>query len=203
MRRGDEAHRFVGGLKWSASPGRRRRGRACLLTGQCQYRASRRNRRTIVRRRAPVRHRDVPRVATCQGRVRLQRELLLRMLEEMDGVASAKSLLAKSTLSSGYTELWLRGRLDITVEGRVQQALPRPIQRTRPCYRSAKANQVRLDPSQCEQRRGLRKRAASIRQRRTMDSTPARRPPTGCQSSTVRRGDPHRSQTPTPQFVFV
>lgn len=40
----------------------------------------------------------------------------LRMLEEMGGVATAKSLLAKSTLSSGYTELWLRGRLDITVE---------------------------------------------------------------------------------------
>ena len=40
----------------------------------------------------------------------------LRMLEAMGGVATAKSLLAKSTLSSGYTELWLRGRLDITVE---------------------------------------------------------------------------------------
>lgn len=40
----------------------------------------------------------------------------LRMLEEMGGVATAKSLLTKTTLSSGYTELWLRGRLDITVE---------------------------------------------------------------------------------------
>ena len=40
----------------------------------------------------------------------------LRMLEEMGGVATARSLLAKSALSSGYTELWLRGRLDITVE---------------------------------------------------------------------------------------
>ena len=40
----------------------------------------------------------------------------LRMLEEMGAVATAKSLLAKSTLSSGYTELWLLGRLDITVE---------------------------------------------------------------------------------------
>lgn len=40
----------------------------------------------------------------------------LRMLDEMGGVATAKSLLAKNTLSSGYTELWLRGRLDIRVE---------------------------------------------------------------------------------------
>ena len=39
-----------------------------------------------------------------------------QMLEERGGLATAKALLAKNTLSSGYTELWMRRRLDITVE---------------------------------------------------------------------------------------
>jgi 3-hydroxyacyl-CoA dehydrogenase len=39
-----------------------------------------------------------------------------RMLSEKRGLATAKQLINDSTVSQGYTALWERGRLDLTVE---------------------------------------------------------------------------------------
>ncbi|QIK95575.1 hypothetical protein G7076_02955 [Sphingomonas sp. HDW15A] len=39
-----------------------------------------------------------------------------RMLCEKGGLATAKQLLNDATVSQGYTALWERGRLDLTVE---------------------------------------------------------------------------------------
>jgi hypothetical protein len=43
----------------------------------------------------------------------------LHMLEEHGGVQTAHILLASTTPSDGYTALWERGRLDLTVEALV------------------------------------------------------------------------------------
>jgi hypothetical protein len=42
--------------------------------------------------------------------------LFLRMLEEHRGLQTARILLHKEKVSDGYTALYLRGRLDLTVE---------------------------------------------------------------------------------------
>jgi len=43
----------------------------------------------------------------------------LRMLEEMDGVEAAKTLLHTNTPSDGFTTLWEKKRLDLSVEHHV------------------------------------------------------------------------------------
>ncbi len=43
----------------------------------------------------------------------------LNMVSESGGLVAAKRLLAKSELSDGFTELYLKGRLDLTVEAQV------------------------------------------------------------------------------------
>ena len=90
---------------------------------------------------------NVPRTSATTTRV-----TFLRMLEEMGGVATARSLLAKSTLSSGYTELWLLGRLDITVEcvvlGKAFRSLFNEQDLATARRRLIESN---FDPSQCEQ----------------------------------------------------
>ena len=40
----------------------------------------------------------------------------LRMLHEHGGLGTARLLINASTVSEGYTALWMRGRLDLTVE---------------------------------------------------------------------------------------
>jgi hypothetical protein len=40
----------------------------------------------------------------------------LRMVNEHGGVSTARLLLGTSSVSEGYTALWERGRLDLTVE---------------------------------------------------------------------------------------
>ena len=76
----------------------------------------------------------------------------LGMLEEMGGVATAKSLLAKSTLSSGYTELWLRGRLDITVECVVlSKAFRSLFSEQELATARRRLIESNFDPSECEQ----------------------------------------------------
>jgi hypothetical protein len=40
----------------------------------------------------------------------------LQMVSNSGGVQAAKTLLASDAPSDGYTELWKRGRLDLTVE---------------------------------------------------------------------------------------
>src|SRR5271154_5826670 len=42
--------------------------------------------------------------------------LFLRMLEEHRGLQTARILLRKEKVSDGYTALYIRGRLDLTVE---------------------------------------------------------------------------------------
>lgn len=43
----------------------------------------------------------------------------LQMVDEMGGLEAARRLLAKSDVSDGLTELYLRNRLDLTVEAHV------------------------------------------------------------------------------------
>ncbi len=45
----------------------------------------------------------------------------LHMVGEQGGLAAAQSLIASHAVSDGYTELYLRGRLDLTVEALVIQ----------------------------------------------------------------------------------
>jgi hypothetical protein len=45
----------------------------------------------------------------------------LRMLSELGGLETARNLLHKSSVSEGFTHLWERGRLDLTVEAAVLQ----------------------------------------------------------------------------------
>ena len=40
----------------------------------------------------------------------------LRMVSEIGGLQTAKSLINSTTVSSGYTALWERGRSDLSVE---------------------------------------------------------------------------------------
>ena len=42
--------------------------------------------------------------------------VFLRMVSENGGLQAAKSLINSTTVSSGYTALWERGRLDLSVE---------------------------------------------------------------------------------------
>ncbi|RBQ21270.1 hypothetical protein DP939_00640 [Spongiactinospora rosea] len=46
----------------------------------------------------------------------------LQMLSEHGGVATAKQLVWADTPSDGFTTLWTRGRLDLTVEAHMVQA---------------------------------------------------------------------------------
>jgi len=39
-----------------------------------------------------------------------------KMLDDLGGLGTAQELLAKNKTSSGFTELWKLGRLDLTVE---------------------------------------------------------------------------------------
>ena len=45
----------------------------------------------------------------------------LQMLHEYRGLETARRLLHSSTVSEGYTALWERGRLDLTVEALILQ----------------------------------------------------------------------------------
>jgi len=45
--------------------------------------------------------------------------IFFRMLTEKGGIATAKQLINATTVSDGYTALWERGRLDLTVEAMV------------------------------------------------------------------------------------
>ena len=45
----------------------------------------------------------------------------LQMLHEHRGLETARRLLHSSTVSEGYTALWERGRLDLTVEALILQ----------------------------------------------------------------------------------
>ena len=47
--------------------------------------------------------------------------LFIQMLHERGGLATARALLHVSQPSSGFTTLWERGRLDLTVEAVVVQ----------------------------------------------------------------------------------
>lgn len=51
----------------------------------------------------------------------------LHMVGEQGGLGAAQSLLASSAVSDGYTELYLRGRLDLTVEALVIQTRWAPL----------------------------------------------------------------------------
>lgn len=46
----------------------------------------------------------------------------LQMISEHGGLATARQLLWSDTPSEGFTTLWERGRLDLTVEARVLDA---------------------------------------------------------------------------------
>lgn len=46
----------------------------------------------------------------------------LQMISEHGGLAAARQLLWSDAPSEGFTTLWERGRLDLTVEARVQDA---------------------------------------------------------------------------------
>ncbi len=46
----------------------------------------------------------------------------LQMVSEQGGVATARQLLHATTVSDGFTVLWERGRLDLTVEAVVLRA---------------------------------------------------------------------------------
>jgi hypothetical protein len=48
--------------------------------------------------------------------------LLYRMLAERNGLAAARALLSAPSPSTGFTTLFLRGRLDLTVEALVVRA---------------------------------------------------------------------------------
>jgi hypothetical protein len=45
----------------------------------------------------------------------------LRMISERGGLATARSLISSATVSEGFTALWERKRLDLTVEALVLQ----------------------------------------------------------------------------------
>lgn len=51
----------------------------------------------------------------------------LHMVGEQGGLGAAQSLLASSAVSDGYTQLYLRGRLDLTVEALVIQPRWTPL----------------------------------------------------------------------------
>ena len=51
----------------------------------------------------------------------------LRMLSELGGVATAIRLVETSTPSDGFTQLWLKGRLDLTVEHLVLEEAFAPL----------------------------------------------------------------------------
>ena len=52
---------------------------------------------------------------------------LIQMVSELGGVEAARRLLAKPELSEGFTELYLRDRLDLTVEAHVIKPEFRPL----------------------------------------------------------------------------
>ncbi|HEX7484983.1 MAG TPA: hypothetical protein VF332_02445 [Vicinamibacterales bacterium] len=51
----------------------------------------------------------------------------LGMVVEMGGLATARYLLHAEKVSDGYTALWERGRLDLTVEAMILDAKWRPL----------------------------------------------------------------------------
>src|SRR5947209_5956004 len=51
----------------------------------------------------------------------------LRMIGERGGLQAAKALLEVTSVSSGFTELYLCGRLDLTVEALVLQPRWKPL----------------------------------------------------------------------------
>jgi hypothetical protein len=51
----------------------------------------------------------------------------VRMLSELGGLATAQRLLAAPTASEGFTSLWERHRLDLTVEAQVLQPKFAPL----------------------------------------------------------------------------
>ena len=48
--------------------------------------------------------------------------LFLRMVIDQGGLQAARTLIDSSSVSTGYTALWERGRLDLTVEAMVVQS---------------------------------------------------------------------------------
>lgn len=51
----------------------------------------------------------------------------IQMVSEQGGVEAARTLINAEVPSDGYTELWKRGRLDITVEALVQDPKWAPL----------------------------------------------------------------------------
>ncbi|WP_166298575.1 hypothetical protein [Bradyrhizobium sp. 2S1] len=48
--------------------------------------------------------------------------IFLKMLSDSDGLTTAKTLINAANVSDGYTALYLRGRLDLTVEAVVTES---------------------------------------------------------------------------------
>jgi len=62
---------------------------------------------------------DIYRRADSEAKYKATR--FLQMLNEHRGLETARTLLHSSNVSEGYTALWERGRLDLTVEALVLQ----------------------------------------------------------------------------------
>ena len=63
---------------------------------------------------------DIYRRADREAKYKASR--FLQMLNEHRGLATAQLLLHSSNVSEGYTALWERGRLDLTVEALILQS---------------------------------------------------------------------------------
>ena len=60
---------------------------------------------------------DIYRKAKSEAKYNAQR--FLQMLSDIGGVETARMLIHSDTVSDGYTALWERGRLDLTVEAMI------------------------------------------------------------------------------------
>ena len=54
-----------------------------------------------------------------EGGGKVQRDAFLQMVVDQGGLQAARTLITSNTVSTGYTALWDRGRLDLTVEAMV------------------------------------------------------------------------------------
>ncbi len=61
-------------------------------------------------------HKEMQRIYTEASTFGYYPTRFLVMLTERGGVTTAKSLLNSSTISEGFTRLWIEGRLDLSVE---------------------------------------------------------------------------------------
>lgn len=58
---------------------------------------------------------------TAKDEAAYKAKAFLEMVVDRGGVAAAKELIHSSNVSSGYTALWERGRLDLTMEAMIEQ----------------------------------------------------------------------------------